>query len=591
METKHEDIRLADIVVSESNKMFRDEAELSATALHELVESIKEHGVIQPILVRPLKKGYELVCGERRYRASAHAGLNNIPATIRNLTNDEAFSLQVTENLQRKDVHPLKESFAYKYLVDKDPKANTPAELALRFGKTEHYIHTRLKLNDLIPDARKDFAEGLMTIGHALLIARLTPADQKNVVNQVRDTYSPGKGEKVTFYQSLHDLEELINDDIICNLNTAAFRKDDPNLLPKAGACLTCPKRSGASQLFADEKDKDRCFDRACFLQKRIKFMATQIPSLLEKEPDLAYLVSHRGDNVDPQVEKLLKDHKVKLLKPNSDYNTYDYSGHAKIKGIYVNGDEVGKRAVVFSSTQKASSKKAADQPDKADPKEAIARINERLERGKELDQEKIYTGVIELLETNKEIDSTNYLVDSDAEQGLIAQIVYDKADYQTRELIDKRLGLSKLKKESEITMRLKAIGRSPGELFWMVRTIAIKQYSSPFNHDKSEGLLLTEMARKYEVPVDELIKSQNAMRVRREENAAKRKRELQPKKGVKKSVKREPLVNSLTPAAIHSGQMHGKPSKTIVDAFMKGAAQKGNGFSHKKLNEVLADG
>lgn len=172
------------------------------------------------------------------------------------------------------------------------------------------------------------------------------------------------------------------------------------------------------------------------------------------------------------------------------------------------------------------------------------ARINERLERGKELDQEKIYTGVIELLETNKEIDSTNYLIDSDAEQGLIAQIVYDKADYPTRELIDKRLGLSKLKKESEITMRLKAIGRSPGELFWMVRTIAIKQYSSPYNHDKSEGLLLTEMARKYEVPVDELIKSQNATRLRREENAAKRKRELQPKKVLKKVAqkKQEPI-------------------------------------------------
>ena len=539
METKHEDIRLADIVVSESNKMFRDEAELSATALHELVESIKEHGVIQPILVRPLKKGYELVCGERRYRASNYAGMKDIPATIRELTNDEAFSLQVMENLQRKDVHPLKESFAYKYLVDKDSKANTPAELALRFGKTEHYIHTRLKLNDLLPEARKDFAEGLMTIGHALLIARLTPTDQKEVVRQMSSSYQKGKGEKVKYYESIHDLEELINDDIICNLNTAAFRKDDPTLLPKAGTCLACPKRSGASQLFADEKDKDRCFDRACFLEKRVKFMATQIPSLLEKEPDLAYLQSSRGNSkVDPSVEKILKDHKVKILKPNSDYNTYDYSGHAKIKGIYINGDEVGKKAVVFSATQKASSKSSAKAgPDKADPKEAIARINERLERGKELDQEKIYNGVIELLETNKAVDELDISLITQAEYGLVAQIIYNSADFQTSQLIDKKLGLSKLKKESEISLKLKQIGQAPSHLLWMVRTIAYKQYSSVYHHDKSEGILITEMARAYAVPVSELIKSQEAVRLKREENAAKRKRELQPKKVVKKSV------------------------------------------------------
>ena len=93
-------------------------------AMDELTESIKDSGVIQPIVIRPNGKGYIIVCGERRYRAAlsvnaAFKDRNTIPAVIRNLSDEEALQLQIVENLQRKDVHPMEEAVAFKSLLEK----------------------------------------------------------------------------------------------------------------------------------------------------------------------------------------------------------------------------------------------------------------------------------------------------------------------------------------------------------------------------------------------------------------------------------------------------------------------------------------
>ncbi|MBK7885509.1 MAG: ParB/RepB/Spo0J family partition protein [Chitinophagaceae bacterium] len=99
----------------------------------ELVESIKTNGVLQPILVRPKGKGYMLVCGERRYRATKEAGLTEVPAVIREMTDDEALEAQIIENLQRKDVHPMEEAVAFNSLIEN--KKYSVIEVAARVGK------------------------------------------------------------------------------------------------------------------------------------------------------------------------------------------------------------------------------------------------------------------------------------------------------------------------------------------------------------------------------------------------------------------------------------------------------------------------
>lgn len=558
-------LNLDDIRLSQSNEMFRDETELTDSALSDLIGSIKGKGVLQPILVRPYQTPanqkkvtpYEVVAGERRYRASKAAGLKTIPAYIRELTDAEAFEMQVTENLERKDVHPLKEAHAYKYLVDKDPKLNTVAELAHRFAKTEHYITTRLKLNDLIPDARKDFADNLMSLGHALLIARLEVTDQKKLLDRCTSSYTKDK-QRVKYYETIHELEDFINEDIICNLSSAAFKKDDATLLPKAGACTTCPKRSGANQLFSDLQDKDRCFDAKCFLAKRVRFMATQIETLLEKEPDLVFLsTNYKGNPTDPAIEKTLRDNKVLVLKKNVDFDTYTWDkSKPKIKGIYVNGEELGKRVTVFSTKAVAKGKL---KPDQVDAKVAIANIKQRSERAIELDGEKVYGRILEALkvhstQTSPEADQNYYHA---AEDVWLRYIIYDKLGFTAKREVEKILKL-KDKDPAQLFKSLESLNQD--QVLFMIRRIMLDQYGG--NIPKSDpAFFIRKIAAGYkDIPIDEYEAEQKQVRKTREERAAERIRQLQPKK----SEKKQPGKNGLSALKKVKGSLKDLITETV---------------------------
>lgn len=148
--------------------------------LEELALSIAQHGVIEPVIVRPHPvqlDGYELVAGARRLRAARVAGLLQLPALVRTLTDREVLEIQVTENLQRKDVHPLEESDAYAALMRADG-AYTVEAVAARVGRSASYVYQRLRLQQLVPEAREAFDRDELTAGHAVKLARLTPADQ-----------------------------------------------------------------------------------------------------------------------------------------------------------------------------------------------------------------------------------------------------------------------------------------------------------------------------------------------------------------------------------------------------------------------------
>lgn len=180
------EISLEMIALSSTNEMFRPKSELAGDALKDLADSIRQFGVIQPIVVRPSQQHefYTLICGERRYRASQLAGLKTIPATIRDVPEEVALVIQITENMQRENIHPLNESKGFKVILEND-KNLTTAELALRLGKSETYILQRLKLNELVREARKAFFEESMLLGHAMILARLTPADQREALEQI----------------------------------------------------------------------------------------------------------------------------------------------------------------------------------------------------------------------------------------------------------------------------------------------------------------------------------------------------------------------------------------------------------------------
>ena len=232
----------------------------------EMIDSVKRLGVIQPIIVRPMAKGgsFEIVAGERRWRAAKEAGLQQIPALVRELTDIEALEIQVVENLQRSDLHPLEEADGYAQLMKLHNV--TADEIIGKVGKSKTYVYGRLKLCSLCPAARNAFYDGKLTPSTALLIARIPGTDlQTRAIKEITEGKYHGDGP-----MSYRAAVEHIQNNYMLRLTQAPFDTKDAMLIPAAGACGACPKRTGnQKELFGDVKSADVCTDPECFDDKR----------------------------------------------------------------------------------------------------------------------------------------------------------------------------------------------------------------------------------------------------------------------------------------------------------------------------------
>lgn len=235
-------------------------------ALAELAESIKQQGLAQPILVRPIAGSdtFEIVAGERRYRASKLAGNDSIIAIVRDLSDLEALELQVIENLQRADLHPMEEAQGYDQLM----KAHnfTADQLSEKVGKSKSYIYNRLKLLDLVAKGQEAFYEGKLNSATALLVARIPVKDLQHQAVKEITTSSNYRRDVMTSKEA----QQHIHEKYMLQLKSAPFKTSDATLVPSAGACSTCPKRTGNQPLlFADVESADTCTDTVCFGLKR----------------------------------------------------------------------------------------------------------------------------------------------------------------------------------------------------------------------------------------------------------------------------------------------------------------------------------
>jgi len=158
-------------------------------ALNELADSIREHGVIQPIVVRSLEDGFfELVAGERRWRAAQRAGLLRIPAVIRQATEHAALEIALIENLQREDLNPIEEAEAYERLITEF--GMTQEEVARRVGKNRTTVANMLRLLRLPPEVQQWLRENRLTTGHAK--ALLSLSDLSAMVDSARKIIQGG---------------------------------------------------------------------------------------------------------------------------------------------------------------------------------------------------------------------------------------------------------------------------------------------------------------------------------------------------------------------------------------------------------------
>lgn len=270
-------------------------------ALGELSESIKKQGVLQPITVRPVSATdrsaeYQIVCGERRWRAAAMAGLKDVPVIIRELTDDEAMDVAITENLQRKDVSPLEESDAFKYLLD---KGCTIADLCGRFGKSEFFVRQRLRLQTLIPDFRSLLEAGEISISQIMEIIKFEEAVQQMVFDE---HFSDSCGT----WQSWRDAKPKALYEKAIQMYSARLSNYD---FDKA-ACNECPNCSKNSCFFEDVEDA-KCMNRECLNRKVIEWKIEVAEKLQKAHPEADFVAWPHQSSV--LVEQMgAKGHDVK---------------------------------------------------------------------------------------------------------------------------------------------------------------------------------------------------------------------------------------------------------------------------------------
>ncbi|MCX8071769.1 MAG: ParB/RepB/Spo0J family partition protein [Candidatus Binatia bacterium] len=162
---------------------FQPRQNFSAEELEALAESIREQGLLQPVVVRPAGSGYELVAGERRLRAAQRAGLTEIPATVREVDDRTALELALIENLQRADLDPIEEAQAYERL--RTQFGLTQDEIASRVGKHRSTVANALRLLRLPEDIQREISAGRLTAGHArALLAVRSPEEQRRLARE-----------------------------------------------------------------------------------------------------------------------------------------------------------------------------------------------------------------------------------------------------------------------------------------------------------------------------------------------------------------------------------------------------------------------
>jgi ParB/RepB/Spo0J family partition protein len=248
-------------------------ARFDKKALQELADSIRKVGILQPIVARPLGEAFEIVAGERRFLAARLAGLDAIAVNVSRLTDDQVLEIQLIENLQREGLHEIEEAEGYEELMKlKKINADTVADMV---GKSRSYVYARTKLLALCPEARKAFYAGDLDASKALLIARIGHHDTQRAAMKAL------AGNKWDGPLSFRQAHQVILRDYMLKLRAAPFARDDATLLPKAGTCTACPKRTGNQKdLFADVNDADVCTDPKCFAEKRDAHWARQRAAL-----------------------------------------------------------------------------------------------------------------------------------------------------------------------------------------------------------------------------------------------------------------------------------------------------------------------
>lgn len=418
---------------SQPRKHYDDET------LKELAASIKSNRVYEPILVRPKGKGYMIVFGERRFRASKLAGKETIPCMIRDMTDEETLEAQLVENMHRVDPHPMDEAVAFHRFVTM--KKLTVEELCARIGKKEFYVRQRLRLNDLTLEWQTVFFRNIILVSDALKIAQL-PRDTQEAFyeNNIDEHELPKASYKLTF--TSQDFDRYKGE-----LQKATFDLADKNLIPDAGACTTCVFNTAYQSLFPGDVNSPRCTRISCFTNKtKLSFKYTM--AIVKQDPTVVFVnESGAGSKVAKELEKenlpvLMYNDYMSIEAPDKpDWEEFkeenedlldqnemaahfskalsDYDQQAKeyqqkidsgnfVKAFVVDGEDAGKIKYIKLIKKKGiaalveGTSTQAIPDDAVDAKAEIERLQDNEKRAKQLDLVKVHNQVKENLDKHQ---------------------------------------------------------------------------------------------------------------------------------------------------------------------------------------------
>lgn len=193
-EEKISQIKLSDL----RPNPYQPRKEFDASAIEELKKSIEEHGVIQPIIIRKSIKGYEIIAGERRFRASKEAGLSTIPAVIKEFTEAQVMEIALIENIQREDLNAMEVATAYQKLLERFDL--TQEELSIKVGKSRPHVANYIRLLHLPENVQEYVSRGTLSMGHARTLLGIK--DRKTLISLAKKSIDEGL--------SVRQLEEIV---------------------------------------------------------------------------------------------------------------------------------------------------------------------------------------------------------------------------------------------------------------------------------------------------------------------------------------------------------------------------------------------
>jgi ParB family transcriptional regulator, chromosome partitioning protein len=565
-------VNVSDIAFSPLNyrKLFSEEA------LQLFAQELAQHGIISPVLLRPKGNNrYELVAGERRLRAATIAKFQTVPAQVADLTDEQVREIQLSENLQRENPHPMNEASA---IGDMQRAGLSMEEISLRLGKSKQFVYTRLKLLNLIEAFQDMVFADVLNMQDALQVATLSQDLQNDFFNERCKDW-----QKKNFQFS--NVRWYINS-YRYDLKNAPFNTKDKTLVPEVGACSVCPSNSATLKtLFPDVAKESVCSNRECYTNKcTVRYMAALGSAITTYQP-VALLYSHQLSEMDekliplipgaaelpqynsfdisliqqpqpPDKENYMYDNgngKPKLDKAEFDeameeyhsegeaYNLHLKSGHYKVAvlldrknfdPVYFSMDKP-RQSISGGRTVTAKDVQAAIKSGTATPellKAEIERIKDREKRAEELDKEKIQLTVHNLFnEFVSSPEKNKSLTGADLAGARL--IIYQSLDYSARQTVSDILfnqkGKRKRSDDNSASLYERLSSLSKPEFSFLIRMAMAGKSDSKYP-GQAAGYFLYQMAKSAGVAVTTVEHSQAEKATERKAKQAVKLKELE---------------------------------------------------------------